>query len=65
MGEHNVHCSINLSQVWDGHENRIIDNKNEPGYGQTHDWLLSDEPWQIQGHAMVLFRHFAEQVIPA
>ena len=44
--------------------NKLIDNKNEPVHGQIHVWLLSDEPWQIQGHAMVLSRHFAEQVIP-
>ena len=34
--------------------NELIDNKNEPVHGQIHDWLLSDKPWQIQGHAMVL-----------
>ena len=53
--------------VWEmfWERNKLIDNKNEPVYVQIHDWLLSDEPWQIQGHAMVLSRHFAEQVIPA
>ena len=45
--------------------NELIDNKNEPVHGQILDWLLSDEAWQIQGHAMVLSRHFAKQVIPA
>ena len=41
----------------------LIDNNNEAGHGDTDVWLLSDEPWQIQSHAMVLSRFIAEQVI--
>ena len=39
-----------------------MDNNNGPVHSETDDWLLSDELWQIQLHAM-LPRFIAEQVI--
>ena len=33
--------------------NKSMDNTNKSVHGETDDWLLSDEPWQIQGHAML------------
>ena len=45
--------------------NELTDDNNEIEHGQTDDWLLSNEPWQNQGHAMLLLRFIPEQVIPA